>query len=76
MVFGWNMSCLLFGSFVVIGFTAEDGECAIDLLHEEETHHLVGEGHAREGEFLVGEGIDVGCESVGSSDDEDQSACR
>ena len=36
----------------------EDGEGAVELLHEEEAHHLVVEGHLRQGYLVVGGGID------------------
>ena len=35
--------------FVVIGFAFDDGAGAINLLGEDESHHLVGEGHLGEG---------------------------
>lgn len=35
--------------FVVIGFALDDGAGAINLLGEDESHHLVGEGHLGEG---------------------------
>ena len=42
------------GLFVVVGFVAEDGHGAIELLDEEEADHLVGESHLREAELAVG----------------------
>ena len=49
---------------------------AIELLHEDEAHHLVGEREARERDLLVGARIDRLGEAVGSSDGEDESARR
>ena len=53
---------------MVVGLAAEDGHGAIDLLDDEEAHHLVGEGHARERELLVGAGVDLRREAVGAAD--------
>ena len=33
--------------FVVIWQMIDDGESAVILLHEEQSYHLVGEGHGR-----------------------------
>ena len=60
-------------SFMVVGFTIEDGIGAIELLNEDETYHLVGEGHGGEGNLLVGSGIDIGGKAVWPSNDEDKS---
>lgn len=60
-------------SLVMIGLTIEDGIGSIELLNEDETNHLVGEGHWGKGDFLVGSGIDFGRKAIGSSNDEDES---
>lgn len=44
------------------------------MLYEEETHHLVREGHAREGDHAVGALIHAGRETVWSSDEHDEAA--
>ena len=49
---------------------------AIELLHEDEAHHLVGEREARERDLLVGARIDRLGEAVGPSDGEDEAARR
>ena len=60
-------------SLVMIRLSIEDGIGSIELLNEDETNHLVGEGHWGKGDFLVGSGIDFGREAVRSSNDEDES---
>lgn len=64
---------LFFFLFVMIGLSIEDGIGSIELLNEDETNHLVGEGHWGKGDFLVGPGIDFGRKAIGSSNDEDES---
>ena len=32
----------------MIGFATHDGHCPVELLHKDETHHLMGEGHLGE----------------------------
>ncbi len=59
--------------FVMIGLSIEDGIGSIELLNEDETNHLVGEGHWGKGDFLVGSGIDFGRKAIRSSNDEDES---
>ena len=46
------------GLLVVVWLVVEDGESAVELLHEKEAHHLVVEGHLRQGYLVVGGGID------------------
>ena len=55
---------------MVIGFTPENGHCAVELLNGHYSYHLVGEGHEGEGEFAVGALIDRVAETVRSADDE------
>ena len=57
----------------MIRLSIEDGIGSIELLNEDETNHLVGEGHWGKGDFLVGPGIDFGRKAIGSSNDEDES---
>ena len=57
---------------MVIGFTPENGHCAVDLLAGHYSYHLVGESHLGERQFAVGALIDGIAEAVGSSDDERQ----
>lgn len=44
----------LYNSVVMIGLAAEYRHGAVNLLGEEEAHHLVGKSHPREGELTVG----------------------
>ena len=60
---------------MVVGFVVEDGEGAVELLGEDEADHLVREGHGGKGELLVGSGIDLGGEAVGTTNEEDEAAC-
>lgn len=55
---------------MVVGVAVDDGEGAVDLLDEEETHHLMGEGHLAERKAFATAGIDLVGEAVGASDDE------
>jgi len=57
----------------MIRLSIEDGIGSIELLNEDETNHLVGEGHWGKGDFLVGSGIDFGRKAIRSSNDEDES---
>ena len=57
----------------MIRLSIEDGIGSIELLDEDETNHLVGEGHWGKGDFLVGPGIDFGRKAIGSSNDEGES---
>ena len=57
---------------MVIRLSSHDGHGAIELLDEDEAHHLVGEGHLGEGNLLDGLGIDFGREAVGTAYDEDE----
>ena len=58
----------------MVGLAFDDGAGAIELLGEDEAHHLVAERHGREGEAFVGAGVDVGGESVGAADEEDETS--
>ena len=59
---------------MVVGFALDNSTGAIDLLGKDKANHLVGKSHARERELFVGTLIDGRGETVGSSDDEDQTA--
>ena len=59
---------------MVVGFAADDGLGAVELLDEEEADELMGEGEGGEGELLGGGGSDGIGEAVGSADDEDEAA--
>ena len=59
---------------MVVGFVVEYGHGAVDLFDEEETNHLVGEGHFGEGEFFVGAFVHAFGEAVRSTDYEDDLA--
>ena len=58
----------------MVWLVVEDGESAVELLHEKEAHHLVVEGHLRQGDFVVGNGVNRGREAEGAADDEDEGA--
>ncbi len=38
---------------MMVWLALDDGACTIDLFGEDEAYHLMGEGHARKGYFLV-----------------------
>ena len=61
---------------MVIGFTPENGHCAVDLLDGHYSYHLVGESHLGERQFAVGALIDGVAETVGAADDERQVFAR
>ena len=61
---------------MVIGFTPENGHCAVDLLDGHYSYHLVGEGHLRKRQFAVGALIDRVAKTVGSTNDERQVFAR
>ncbi len=61
---------------MVIGFTPENGHCAVDLLDGHYSYHLVGESHLGERQFAVGALIDGIAETVGAADDERQVFAR
>lgn len=60
----------------MIRFTFNNSTRAIDLLAEDEAHHLVRECHARQGNLIVGTIVHLLAEAVRSTDDEYQSACH
>ena len=57
--------------FVVVGLVVENGKGPVELFGKEEADHLVGEGHLREGEGLLGLRPYRGAEAVGAADEED-----
>lgn len=59
--------------FMMIRLALHDGHRAIELLHEDDTNHLVGEGHLGEREFFVAFVIDISGESVWTTNDEYES---
>lgn len=61
---------------MVIGFTPENGHCAVDLLDGHYSYHLVGESHLGERQFAVGALIDRVAKTVGAADDERQVFAR
>ena len=56
----------------MVRFPPYDGHGAVELFREDEADHLVGESHAGEGDFVVRPLVDFLGESVGTSDDEDE----
>ena len=59
---------------MVIRFTFYNSTSSIESLGKDESHHLVGERHLGERDFLVGAVIDCLRETVWTTDDEDESA--
>lgn len=59
----------------MIRFAAQNGECAIELFDEDETHHLMRECHLRERYFSIGTLVNFRCKAVWSADNEKQPAC-
>ena len=60
------------GSFVVVRFALDNRAGTIDLLGEDDTYHLVGEGHSGKRYLTICPGIDGIAETVGTADDKDQ----
>ena len=54
---------------MMIRLVAQDSECPVELLDEDEAHQFVGKCHLAEGYFLIGALMDFGRESVRSSYD-------
>ena len=61
-------------SGIVVVSAVADADGTEDLLEEEETRELMGEGEAREGPEEMGAGLDGGIQPVGAADDEDDLA--
>ena len=59
---------------MVVGFTAEDGHGAVELLNEQQADHLVAESHLAEADLGIGTLIDRLAEPVRSADNERQTA--
>ena len=59
-------------SLMMIRLALQNGAGAVDLLGEYQAHHLVTEGHRREGYLLVGALVEGRGEAVGTTDDEYQ----
>ncbi len=57
---------------MMVWLALDDGACTIDLFGEDEAYHLMGEGHARKGYFLVAAVVHFFRESVRTSDDKDE----
>ena len=57
---------------VMVWLAFQDCHGTIELFYAEESHHLMGERHLGETDFLAGGGIDGRGESVGAADDEDE----
>lgn len=55
---------------MVVGFIAEDGHGAIELLDGHEADHLVGKSHLRKGYLAVSTLIDGFAEAIRTTDDE------
>ena len=50
---------------MVIGFAAQDGHGTVELLDKDEAYHLVGKGHRRKRNLLLGGRVDGLAEAVG-----------
>ena len=57
---------------MMIRLIVEDCHRPVNLLHENKSYHLVGEGHPAQGYFLGSRFIHSFAEPVRTSDDEDQ----
>ena len=57
---------------MMIRFSFQYRERPIELLSEDEPHHLMRERHLREADFRVGTVVDLLREAVGAADDEDE----
>ena len=44
---------------------AKNGRGAIDLFDQQQPGHVVGEGHGREGELVMGRSFEFGCDAIG-----------
>lgn len=58
---------------MMIWLPPEYGHGPIDLLHEEKPDHLVGEGHFREGDLLIGSLINLFRKTEWTPDNKDTS---
>lgn len=67
---------VILGSDVMVGKIFEDGKGAIELLGEDDAHHLMGEGHLRKGYFALGKGIYLRGKSIRSSYNEDEATAH
>ena len=56
----------------MIVFASEDGHGAVELFHEDDSHHLVGECHFRQRQFFASHFVDTAAEAIWSTDDEYQ----
>ena len=57
---------------MVVGTAVQDAHGPVELLHEDEAHHLMGEGHAREGDFLLRRFVHPPGKTVRAAHHEDQ----
>ena len=55
----------------MVRFVANDLETAIDLLQQDDAHHLMGEGHGRKGKFEICPPADCGRQPQRAAYDED-----
>ena len=60
---------------MVVGFAAKNGHGAVELLDEQQTDHLVAEGHLAEAYLCVSTLIDRFAEPVRTADNKCQTAC-
>ena len=58
----------------MIRFSPDDLESPVDLLDEQQADHLVGKGHAGEGEFEIGPLAQLRGQAEGAADEKDDVA--
>ena len=63
-------------SLMMVRQVVEYGEGTVELLGEDDTYHLVREGHLRKGNLALGKGVHLGRETVGASDDKDKTTAH
>lgn len=60
------------GGSVVIGLPVQYGETTVYLFQENNAHHLVGQGHGRQGQCSLGPGSKTVRKTVSSTDGKGQ----
>lgn len=61
-------------SHVMIGLVVEDGECPVELLGKDHTHHLVRERHLAQRQLVIGSAVHIGREAIRPTDDKHHAA--
>ena len=60
----------------MIGQIIEYRQGTIELLGKDDAHHLMREGHLRQGDLALGKTVDLGREAIGTTDDKDKAAAH